>query len=418
MDTQFVPSVPAIGVGGLRQSDIDARKAVDRGKHRATLPAMKGNVHTHSNATAAPGGRVSPARMYRALVERDAGFEGLFVVGVKTTAIFCRSTCPARKPKRENVEFFASSVQALHAGYRACLRCRPLEDSARANAAPSWLAELKARAERNPGDRLRDADLRGRGLDPSTVRRLFQRHYGMTFQAFARARRVGLALSSLRTAGKGKRRMESAKQAAGFASESGFREAVTRLFGDSKELGANARTLFARWTETPLGAMLAMADDEGLRLLDFVDRRGLERQVTRIRAALMCAVIPGDHPTLDAVEKDLKEYFAGRAAFGGLPLAPGLSGTPFQRAVWAELRRIPIGETRSYAQQASAIGKAGAVRAVARANGENFLGLVVPCHRVIGADGSMTGYGGGVWRKKWLLDHEQGIAHGRAAGGA
>ncbi|MEK6701164.1 MAG: methylated-DNA--[protein]-cysteine S-methyltransferase [Planctomycetota bacterium] len=361
---------------------------------------------------------MTDARMYRALVERDGSFEGVFVVGVRTTAIFCRPTCPARKPRRENVEFFTGGVQALHAGYRPCLRCRPLEDAARAKAAPKWLVELKSRAERSPRERLRDADLRERGLDPSTVRRLFQRHYGMTFQAFARARRVGLALSTLRKAGKGKDRMSSAQATAGFASESGFREAVTRLFGDSKALGAKGRTLLARWIETPLGAMLAMADDQGLRLLDFVDRRGLERQVTRIRTSLRCAIIPGEHPTLDAVETGLRDYFAGREAFIGLPLAPGLGGTEFQRSVWAELRRIPMGQTRSYAQQAAAIGKAGAVRAVARANGENFLGLVVPCHRVIGADGSMTGYGGGVWRKKWLLDHERGVAGALTAGAA
>jgi AraC family transcriptional regulator of adaptative response/methylated-DNA-[protein]-cysteine methyltransferase len=348
--------------------------------------------------------------MYRALVERDADFDGRLFFGVKSTGIFCRPTCPARKPLARNVEFFATAKDAMFAGYRSCKRCRPMEDVAAARAAPAWVVALKREADDNPGVKLRDADLRARGLDSSTVRRVFQSHYGSTFQQYARARRMGLALSAVR-AGKG---IGVVTMKSGHASESGFREAFERLFGETPAKGSGVRVLMSRWIETPLGAMLAVADDAGLRVLDFVDRRGLERQITRVRAKLGCVIVPGAHRYLDAIERELVKYFAGESWLGqrgsslSVPLAA--EGTPFQREVWAELQRIPLGETRSYGKQAASIGKPDAVRAVARANGENFLSLVIPCHRVIGAGGDMTGYGGGIWRKQWLLDHERRMA--------
>lgn len=358
----------------------------------------------------------SAARMYRALVEKDADFDGRLFVGVKTTGIFCRPTCSARKPLAENVEFFATARQAMFAGYRSCKRCRPMEDVAAARSAPSWLVDLKREADDTPTLRVRDGDLRARGLDPSTVRRVFQAHYGSTFQQYARARRMGLALSAVR-AGKP---LGEAKMRSGLGSDSGFREAFTRLFGEAPARGSETLLLMARWIETPLGAMLALADDAGLRVLDFVDRRGLERQITRVRARLKCVIVPGPHRYLDAIERELAKYFAGESWLGqrgqalSVPLAA--DGTPFQRDVWAELQRIPLGETRSYGRQAASIGKPDAVRAVARANGENFLSLVIPCHRVIGASGDMTGYGGGIWRKQWLLDHEMKMAGVTLAG--
>jgi AraC family transcriptional regulator, regulatory protein of adaptative response / methylated-DNA-[protein]-cysteine methyltransferase len=349
------------------------------------------------------------ARMYRALVERDDAFDGRLFFGVKSTGIFCRPTCAARKPLVENVEFFATARQAMFAGYRSCKRCRPMEDVAAARSAPAWAIALKREADDNPGVKLRDADLRARGFEPSTVRRVFQSHYGSTFQQYARARRMGLALAAVR-AGKP---LGVVKMTSGHESDSGIREAFARLFGETPAKGVDARVLMSRWIETPLGAMLAVADDAGLRVLDFVDRRGLERQITRMRAKLGCVIVPGAHRYLDAIERELKRYFAGESWLGqreplGVPLAA--EGTPFQREVWAELQRIPLGETRSYGKQAASIGKPEAVRAVARANGENFLSLVIPCHRVIGASGDMTGYGGGIWRKQWLLDHEMKMA--------
>lgn len=380
-------------------------------------PPTPHNVERSTTPTTTPAEpprsepRLTPARMYRALLDRDPAFDGRFIVAVKTTSIFCRPTCTARKPLPENVEFFPSTQAALHAGYRACKRCRPMEDPAAFRAAPAWLTDLKRYIDEHPAQRLRDADLRTRGLDPSTVRRAFARQYGMTFQAYARSRRVGLALAGVRSG----QRLTTVGHATGYRSESGLREAFATLFG-VRSTRHPEPVLHARWLDTPLGAMLALADDSGLRLLDFVDRRGLERQIVRTRQRERCVIAPGNHPHLDAIARQLALYFEGKNWLGhdgrplGIPLSPSLPPTPFQHAAWSALQRIPLGQTRTYAQQAADLRNPAAVRAVARANGENFLALVIPCHRVIGSDGSMTGYGGGVWRKQWLLEHEAAMA--------
>src|SRR4030095_6199254 len=162
--------------------------------------------------------------MYRALLNRDPSFEGIFYIGVRTTGIFCRPTCSAKKPARENVDFFATSSDALGNGYRPCLRCHPLDPSARP---PKLIERLRAEVERAPGGRLTDQELAPTSIDPATARRQFKRHYGMTFQAYYRARRMGLALSQVR---KGDR-VEEARNDSGFGSESGFRDAFTKIFG-------------------------------------------------------------------------------------------------------------------------------------------------------------------------------------------
>src|SRR5213592_81981 len=204
--------------------------------------------------------------MYRALLNRDSSFEGIFFVGVRTTGIFCRPTCTAKKPARENVDFFATSNQALHDGYRPCLRCHPMNPDKRL---PELIERLRVEVERAPGGRLTDKELAAMAIDPSTARRQFKRHYGMTFQAYHRARRLGLALRDVRRGG----RVGEARNGSGFESESGFREAFTKIFGEPPTAARACGPLFAERIDTPLGAMLAIADDEGLRLLEFVDRR-------------------------------------------------------------------------------------------------------------------------------------------------
>lgn len=340
--------------------------------------------------------------MYNALVRRDRRFEGVFFIGVKTTGIFCRPTCSARKPKRENVEFFPTAAAALSAGYRACLRCQPLSQPLEP---PPWLAALRDTVDRDPARRLRDADLRARKLEPATTRRLFKKHYGMTFHAYARARRIGAALSTIRSRNTP---MLQLQRAAGYESESAFRQACEKLLGDTAPAIRDASILHARWINTPLGPMIALADEAGLRLLEFIDRRALERQLRRIRSSLRAAIVPGDHPHLHDAASWLASYFAGRHPAAAPRLAP--RGSEFQQHAWNALLQIPLGQTRSYAQQAAAIGRPTATRAVARANGDNAIAIIIPCHRVIGADGSPTGYGGGVWRKIWLLEHEQKMA--------
>jgi AraC family transcriptional regulator of adaptative response/methylated-DNA-[protein]-cysteine methyltransferase len=367
--------------------------------------------------------------MYRALVRRDTAYEGVFYLGVRTTGIFCRPTCPAKKPKRENVEFFASTREAVTAGYRPCRRCRPMRPE---GAAPEWLEGLLRDIEGDPARRWKDADLSAAGLDPARVRRWFKRHHGMTFHAYQRARRLGLALGQIRN---GDDIMGTAYDH-GYESLSGFRDAFAHVFGAppgratrAREAGravgakaggdraiddrepTNGRSGDGALTHvvvtrvlTPLGPLVAGASDAGLCLLEFADRPMLETQLQRLRKHLDCAVTPGSNRHIDQVERELAEYFAGeRTDFDVALVVPG---TDFQQQVWSALRDIPYGETRSYEDIARAIDNPKAVRAVGRANGDNRIPIVIPCHRVVRADGSLGGYGGELWRKRYLLQLE------------
>jgi AraC family transcriptional regulator of adaptative response/methylated-DNA-[protein]-cysteine methyltransferase len=343
----------------------------------------------------------APAAMYRAYERHDPSFEGVFWLGVRTTGIFCRPTCRARTPKRENVEFFAAPGDALHAGYRPCMKCRPLDHGRKP---PPLVTRLLREVEREPGRRYRDAELVALGIDPSTARRQFKRYCGMTFQAYHRARRMGIALADIR---KGRTVLDSQLDQ-GFESGSGFREAFARIVGAPPSRARELAVLHGKWLETPLGAMLAVADERGLHLLDFVDRRGLERALQVLQRRLKARVLPGPHPVLTQITRELFEYFDGRRLAFDTPVV--LTGSTFQSAVWNALRSIPAGTTRTYGEVAAAIGRPSAVRAVGRANGDNRLSIIVPCHRVIGADGALTGYGGGLWRKEKLLEHERAVA--------
>lgn len=229
----------------------------------------------------------------------------------------------------------------------------------------------------------------------------------MTFQAYARSRRVGVAMKKLREG----KSVSSAAARSGYRSESGMRDAFSRLFGEPPTRAASKDVkspLVAKWLTTPIGAMLAVVNDDGVCLLEFVDRRAIETQIAVLRRRFETYVVPGEHPMLARVEREAKKYFEGKSAVIDVPLA--VKGTEFQERVWEVLREIPPGETQSYAQVAKEMGRKSAVRAVARANGDNRLAIVIPCHRVIGSDGSLTGYGGGIWRKEWLLEHERKMA--------
>ena len=335
--------------------------------------------------------------MQRAMLGGDSSYDGVFFTAVKTTGIFCRPSCSARKPRPENVEFFSTSRDALFAGYRACLRCRPLEPAGRV---PGWLRSLLEQVEKDPLARWTDADLRHRGVDPSRVRRWFNKHHGMTFHAYQRARRLGRALGQL---SHGADMLDVAYEH-GYESLSGFRDAFEQLFGGAPgRVRGKARVVVNRLL-TPLGPMLAGATEAGLCLLEFADRRMLQTQVNTLVRRLECAVTPGSNEHLDRTAVQLREYFAGTRQRFDVPLV--MPGTEFQQAAWEQLLRIPYGATVSYRQQAKSIGRPAAVRAVGRANGENRIAIVVPCHRVVGNDGKLHGYGGGLWRKRLLLELE------------
>ncbi len=349
--------------------------------------------------------RPTDDRMYRALIDREAAFEGIFMVGVKTTGIFCRPTCSARKPKRENVEFFPTAREALSAGYRACQRCTPLEPGLKSQ--HKLVRKLMARVRSAPLDRITDADLRCESMDPSTVRRQFKASIGMTFQAYQRAERLGRAFRLLRSSTGSS--LQAANEA-GYDSISGFADAFTALFGIGPGQADQASTLSVGWIETPLGPMVSIAHDEGIVLLEFCDRRALEREVQRLRARFASTIVPTQHPHLDQLKNELAAYFAGDMLGFSTPLH--MVGSAFQIDTWEQLRSIPPGQTRSYSEQAEAIGRPNAARAVGRANGENRIAILIPCHRVIGSNGALVGYGGGIWRKRWLLHHE--VSHAGA----
>lgn len=339
----------------------------------------------------------STTEMEQAYLKRDAAYNGLFYLAVRTTGIFCRPTCPARKPLPENVEYFATKQAALAAGYRACKRCRPLA----VNDQPSWAAELVAEIEREPTARISDSDLRKRGIDPATVRRHFQRHYGMTFQAFCRARRLSGTFSRIRAGAP----LDEAVFASGYDSHSGFHDAFVRTFGSTPARGAERDCVFLAWLHSPLGPLVAGATAAGVCLLEFSDRRMLEAQFAALRKRFSRPVVPGDHPHLTQLRLELDQYFAGTLHQFTVPLQ--FPGTSFQERVWQKLLTIPYGETRSYEDIACAVGAPKAVRAVGRANGMNRIAIVIPCHRVVNKNGELGGYGGGLRRKQFLLDLER-----------
>jgi AraC family transcriptional regulator, regulatory protein of adaptative response / methylated-DNA-[protein]-cysteine methyltransferase len=335
--------------------------------------------------------------MERAYLAKDASYDGLFFLGVRTTGIFCRPVCPARKPKPENVEYFSTAQAALFAGYRACKRCRPLQDENE----PDWAAALKADVARQPALRITDAELRGRGVDPGTARRYFQRRYGMTFQAYARAHRLSGTLATIRAGGS----VDDAVLDSGFESQSGFRDAFLRTFGDPPGSYRDGDCIQLAWIRSPLGPLVAGATGQGVCLLEFTDRRMLEAQFKTLRRLFRLPLLPGSNPHLAQLERELTEYFAGTLRKFKTPLV--FPGTDFQRQVWTELLRIPHGETISYQELAARIGAPDAVRAVGRANGMNRIAIVIPCHRVINKNGDLCGYGGGLRRKEFLLNLEQ-----------
>ena len=337
--------------------------------------------------------------MYRALVEKDVSFDGIFVAAVKTTGIFCRSTCTARKPKKENVEFFNTSKEAILHGYRPCKICSPLEKS---GSTPAFIKHLLEEMKVDDFSRMKDGDLRSKGLEPNKIRKWFKKNHGITFHSYQRMLRINTAFKKIQ---KGESVSAFAFDA-GYESLSGFTGSYKTVLGLSPTKSITKNFIYLSRLETPIGPMFAGGSEKGICLLEFTDRRMLETEFKSLEKAMNGSFIQGESQHMSLLRIQLEEYFDGRRKNFTVPLfAPG---TVFQQLVWDELQKIPYGTTRSYKQQARAIDKPEAVRAVANANGMNRMAILIPCHRVIGEDGTMTGYGGGIWRKKWLLDLETG----------
>jgi len=340
----------------------------------------------------APAGLSEKAAL-AAFDARDRAMDGRFVVAVKTTRIYCKPSCPARRPRRENIELMADGGAARAAGYRPCLRCRP-DDVGRDRAAIDQALAIIARSDTAPPlAALADAV----GYAPHHFQRLFTRDVGVSPAAYARAlraRRLGDALD-------GPGRITDAIYDAGY-------EAPSRAYADARDRlgmspgawrkGGEGATIRYAVTDSSLGSMLVAATDKGLCRIAFdEDEAALRARFPRAR------ILPGD-AAFAALVADVVALVDDPARVTQLPV--DVAGTAFQQAVWAALRAIPPGETRSYAQIAAAIGRPGAVRAAGSACGDNGLAVLVPCHRVVRADGTLGGYAYGLERKKALLARE------------
>jgi AraC family transcriptional regulator of adaptative response/methylated-DNA-[protein]-cysteine methyltransferase len=360
---------------------------------RRTLPGMTNLTLVRPVRTRLPARPV----MEQAVLDRDDSFDGLFTVGVISTNIFCRPSCPARKPLRKNMDFYPTPKEALAAGFRPCKRCRPMAVNGKP---PAWVTQLLERIEADPERRPHDRDLRAWGVDPVKARRWFLKHHAMTFHAYARARRLGKAFQKIRTGAS----LDDTGMDVGYESTSGFRDAFGQVFGTPPGKARHGECILTTMIPTPLGPLVAGATSKGLCLLEFTDRRMLEAQVTTLRRHFKAPIVPGSNRHLAQARRELKEYFAGRRT--QFDVAVDAPGTDFQQQVWKELRRIPTGATRSYADIARQVGRPGAVRAVGTANGMNRIAIVIPCHRVVNTGGKLGGYGGGLWRKQALLELE------------
>ena len=339
-------------------------------------------------------------QMYRASYEKNSDFEGVFWMAVKTTGIFCRPTCTARKPKPENVEFLDNTKDAIQKGYRPCKVCKPLVNP---DETPLDIRKLLIELSENPGLKLKDVDLVERGLQPITVKRWFLKHHAMTFHTFQRTFKINSAFKKLQ---QGENVLDVALEN-GYESLSGFNDSFKNVFGVSPKNSKMEKIVDLKRIETPLGTMIACANENGICMLEFSDRKALPTELKDISKHFDANIVQGENPHFKTLEKELEEYFEGKLKDFIVPLAP--VGTDFQKKVWEILRTIPYGTTRSYQQQADILGNPKAVRAVANANGLNKISIIIPCHRVIGSNGTLTGYGGGIWRKQKLLELEKAI---------
>lgn len=344
--------------------------------------------------------KISNEIMYQASCDKNADFEGVFWMAVKTTGIFCRPTCTARKPKFENVEFFDNTKEPILKGYRPCKICNPL---GKPDETPASIQKLIDEVIADPALKLKDQDLRDRNLEPATVRRWFLKNHGMTFHAFQRMLKLNSAFKKLQ---QGENVLDTALDS-GYESLSGFHDGFKTVFGVSPKNSKMEKVIDLKRIETPIGTMVACATQEGICMLEFSDRKALPTELKQISKHFDATIVQGENLHFKLLEKELALYFEGKLIDFTVPLAP--VGTDFQKQVWTVLRGIPYGTTRSYQEQAVILGNPNGVRAVANANGLNKISIIIPCHRVIGSDGKLTGYGGGIWRKQKLLELEKAI---------
>lgn len=337
---------------------------------------------------------LDPDTAWQAVQARDRSFDGRFVTGVLTTGIYCRPSCAARHPKRDNVRFFASGKEAREAGLRACKRCMPDTVSRDEAAVAEAVAFIGAAEESLKLDRIAEQV----GYSPTHFLRVFRRAMGVTPAAYARRLRADRAERALET----EERVTDAIYEAGYSGPGRFYAETDKRLGMTPSAwrrGGEGVTIHWAVTQTSLGAMLVAATSKGICRLSF------DEGEKALRARFPKAdIVPANGAMADLVARAVTAVDNPAKAHG---LSLDVQGTAFQEAVWRELTRIPPGETRSYAQIAAAVGRPNAVRAAGSANGANNVAVLIPCHRVIRTDGSLGGYAYGLDRKEALLERER-----------
>jgi AraC family transcriptional regulator, regulatory protein of adaptative response / methylated-DNA-[protein]-cysteine methyltransferase len=357
------------------------------------------------------------AARWQAVQSRDRSADGAFVYAVRSTGVYCRPSCPSRKPRREQVVFFALAEAAEQKGFRPCQRCRPrtvpLSDP-RIAAVASVCREIDARVLVDPDARLTLAQLsQPAGMSTHQLERAFRATIGITPRQYADAQRMRRLKSRLK---KGDN-VTTALYEAGYGSSSRLYERAPSHLGMTPAAyrrGGEGMHIDYTIVDSPLGRLLVGATDRGISALylgesDDKLRTAIEKEYPRAELRRGDSG-PG---SLGEWVEEVLEHLRGQKPHLDLPT--DVQATAFQRRVWEELRRIPYGTTRTYTQVARAIGNPAAVRAVARACATNPVSVVVPCHRVVREDGNLAGYRWGIGRKQALLEHEAAAAKAKAA---
>ena len=347
---------------------------------------------------------VADERRWRAVLARDVSRDGDFVFGVSSTGIYCRPSCPAKRPQRENVTFFGGPEEAERAGYRACLRCRPR--AVNGNAQMEMVKSVCRYIERHLDEPLTLARLAaGFHKSPFHLQRTFKAVLGITPRAYADSCR----LSSLKRNLQAGHNVTRAMYDAGYSSSSRLYERTASQLGmtpDKYRRGAVAATIRYACTDSPLGRMLVAATDKGVCAIQFADSD--DELLEGLKHEFPFAARKRDDAAIQSWTQALLEQMRGQKPNRELPL--DIRATAFQRKVWSYLQSIPLGATRSYRDVAKAIGQPSASRAVARACATNPVAVAIPCHRVVRQDGEMGGYRWGVQRKQTLLQMEERAA--------
>ena len=345
-----------------------------------------------------------PGKAWQQVLERDSRADGQFFYAVKSTKVYCKPSCASRRPTRKNVTFFPTTEAARAAGYRACLRCLPDDVTKKPDPQAGAIAAVTSYLAEHQGEKTKLKDLaKATGVGKFTILRGFKRVLGVSPGEYGRAQRLAAFKAKVREP---KVRVTDAIYEAGYGSSSRLYEGADAALGMTptalKNGGAGMRIRYAV-ADSPLGTLVVGATDRGVCSIAFGE--SAEELVVELR---------GDFPKAELKRMDAELEYAVAAVIGGVKEHPAavelpmdVRGTAFQQRVWRELQAIPRGETRTYTEVAAAIGAPRSVRAVAGACGANRVAVVVPCHRVVGKDGSLTGYRWGVERKRALLETER-----------